>query len=54
MHPAKGHMGLRIRNFENSAQSEVANQVAKSSQLRKFRDVSRNFGDQIIWHFFWF
>ncbi len=44
-------MGSRVRGLENVAQSEVANQVAKSSKLRKFRDVSRIFGVQIVWQF---
>jgi hypothetical protein len=44
-------MGSRIRDLDFWIQSEVANQVAKSSKLRKFRDASRIFGVQIIWHF---
>ena len=44
-------MGSRVHDLEISAQSEVANQVAKSSKLRKFRDVSRILGVQIVWHF---
>jgi hypothetical protein len=47
----EGRVGSRVHDLENVAQSEVANRVAKSSKLRKFRDVSRIFGMQMVWHF---